>query len=229
MFVRVTACAIVSLFAATGVSARAQTSNGEVALTRATPRPTFAGRPIREVNNDQALAYARDLHFDSTALASDAKTVASPTGEAVRLAIAPEIGSAALSTRELAEGRIISRVWSDGTLPGLGLVSGMNYLWVNQEGGQWRVLTIGADGVRRADRPLILHWQSEAGQRPVTRIVGRPGVVTLLWGICGTHCCGDSSLSREANTFPVNRAVDSMLTSVHAAVRRAEAIPVEPR
>ena len=182
---------------------------------RPTPAPPFAGKPIASVSNNDVVAYAKTLQFDSTAPGADTITINTPTGDTIRLQASPEVGAAALSDSEVAAGRIIARIHSNLAFGPLGASVGTTYYWVEGAGENARGVMIPEDSLgRRFNRPLLLRRHGSPKYLATSRFLSfdSEGMrIFLINTRCGSWCCSFTS-DFVTGSLP---QVDSALTEMH--------------
>jgi hypothetical protein len=172
----------------------------------ATPGPTsFQAADIRTtpIATIQKFVYAQ-LQFDSI-LGADSEPVDFRQGQigtktAKRARIEPETRSYLLTRRELGEGRFIGRIYSDDTVPSLGLGPWWAWWWVDSSAtGHWRSVLIPQAGTPPYPVPLDSLEVEDHGGRRFTQALARFQVVSVntphgdppviaSWGTC-TGCC----------------------------------------
>jgi len=166
---------------------------------RATPAPSFRTL-VDSTSRAALLAYAHGLQFDSTSYGADAQYVTLRRGGRIVLgaflAVAPEIGAAALTDQEVAQGRILSRLKVSAAAPGFSLASGVYYVWVDSTGGSYRALIVPeAAGVRVwhasvRPEPDGLPGGAQFGAAVVRIVTTEAEGFRLLNDACGVRCCG---------------------------------------
>ncbi len=126
----------------------------------ATQAPLFA-QGVEAVPRESVIAYGRRLTFDTSHAASDAQHLVTRRAGQLLIGpyarIAPEAGSHRLTRANLASGRVIARIDSDGPYPERGIPQGVSYLWVDSGAGGWRSIVVPeAVDQPMAEKPLLL-------------------------------------------------------------------------
>jgi len=107
--------------------------------------------------------------------------------------IEPESSSYHLDDRQLAQGRVIARIWSESTYTKLGLERGWNWWWVDKKGGfhdtPWRSVYIAPSG-HTTVQPMYLrsHPRGYTWQQAIARFLWSD-TDDGTWGTCGAKCC----------------------------------------
>jgi hypothetical protein len=170
------------------------------------PKPTFPAESVLTVSLDSIKAYAFKLQFDTTPGAADALPVDFKrreigTERAPVIRIQPETASYQLKEEELAQGRIIARLWSEAEVPKLGLGPRWTWWWVDKKGpgGSWRSVFI-AESEKPAYRIALrdtfelmephYSWRQAIARFWVVKVASPQGdpVWVESWGTCG-GCC----------------------------------------
>lgn len=183
------------------------------ARTTRTPAPGFRGMPISAVPRGDIIRYAESLAYASDPAVADSQPLlvppATPGGPPTLgpwARIEAMVGTPVLTRAELAAGRIIGRITSEGTYADLGLERGVHYLWVQRyAAGAWEAYMIPRDAVRPITR-LPFNVQTEP---PGARMAAYRGVPRARWyyainpGSAGWfNCDGDCCIvcSRSTRT-----------------------------
>lgn len=166
---------------------------------RPTPAPGFRTL-VDATPPTELLAYAHGLQFDSTSVAAEAQYVALRRGRGLVLgpfvAVAPEIGAAALTNQEVVQGRIVSRLKVSGTAPGFRLPAGVSYVWVDSTAQGFRALivpeTVGARILRVSvqPQPYGLPAGAQLGAAVARIVTTEAGGTRFVCNPCGVKCCG---------------------------------------
>jgi hypothetical protein len=179
---------------------------------RPIPAPRFGGRPITAVTRREIIEYADGLTFASDPALSDSQPLLFPPnpGGGQLPIVGPwakneaEIGLPSLSRADLAAGRIIARISSDGDYFDLGLARGVHYVWVERAAsGRWTAYMIPRDGARQMT-PLTftIHPYDEAARSPAFRYLpAAKWFYTRNPGSAGWWNCGDCCAACDASYF----------------------------
>jgi hypothetical protein len=168
------------------------------------PEPGFRAESVETVSFDRIQKYAADLRFDPVLGAADELLVDFErsrvgTERAQKVRIEPERESYRLSRPELAQGRIIARLWSEVEVPKLGLGPRWTWWWVDSSGGRWRSVFI-AESEKPAYRIALQNrfelmephysWRQAIARFWVVKVASPQGdpVWVESWGTCG-GCC----------------------------------------
>lgn len=118
------------------------------AQVQASAAPSFQA-PIDSLPRDSIIAYGRRLTFDTSHAGSDAQHLVARRGGRLVVGpfarIAPEDRLHRLRRADLAAGRIVARIDSDGAYPERGIAAGVNYLWVDSTASGWRSVVVPED------------------------------------------------------------------------------------
>jgi hypothetical protein len=107
--------------------------------------------------------------------------------------IEPEVGSYLLEEEQLAEGRVIARIWSESRYEKLGLEPGWTWWWVDRRGKfgdtPWRSVYIAPSG-RTSVQPMYLrsHGPGYRWKQAIARFLWSDSD-EATWGTCGGKCC----------------------------------------
>ena len=185
---------------------RRQLISSTIALAATTWACAYRTRPAEfgPAGVDQAsiasiLAYAGSLRFNSVLGAADSQRLAIRTPAGLSFGplakIEPEEGSHRLRDGELAEGRVIARIWSESAYSKLGLGPGWTYWWVDRQGrgGTWRSVFVAADlNTRHVDSLEITeHGSGYRWRQAIARFIWRDSD-DGSWGTCGSNRCCSS-------------------------------------
>jgi hypothetical protein len=167
-------------------------------------QPGFRAESIETVSFDRIQKYAAGLQFDPVPGAADELLVDLErrrvgTERAQKVRIEPERESYRLLRNELAQGRIIARIWSDVEVPKLGLGPRWTWWWVDSSGGRWRSVFIAESekpGYRIALRDTFelmdrhYRWRQAIARFWVVKVAAPQGdpIWVEAWGTCG-GCC----------------------------------------
>jgi hypothetical protein len=170
-----------------------------VGLTRTSPEPLKAAAPSFNAQNvlitdiGTIRNYASQLHFDSVAGAADARVVDFDEGRSGKnraspARIEPEESSHLLSEEELAQGRIIARIFTKAQYPDAGVGPGWTWWWVdrNGAGGTWRSIYISEGLNSKVIFPLKLtHHKGYYWKQALARFT-----TSSQWSTCSiSGCC----------------------------------------
>lgn len=158
------------------------------------PPPPFSG-PLESVPRNRILEYVARLQFVRDPHLADEQPLIYPAAspQTARVGpiarIEPELRSRRFTRSQLAAGRIIARIISDGAFEPLGIRRGIQYLWVDSAGGRWRAAMIPASG----DEPVIL----DLALGPLAHLTDAPAATwvydaragTYANATCGSMCC----------------------------------------
>jgi len=136
----------------------------------ATAAPGFT-QQIEAVPRESIVAYGRRLSFDTSHAGSDAQhLVARRAGRLVTgpyARIAPEASSHRLARGDLARGRVVARIDSEGPYLERGIPTGVSYVWIDSSASGWRSVLVPEDVTQpMAEKPLRLvrHTRSQPVQ-----------------------------------------------------------------
>lgn len=181
---------------------------------RPTPPPPWAGKSIDSISTSQVVAYANTLQFDSVRPADDTLTVHTPAGDTIHLQASPEIGTLALTDKDVAQGRILGRIQSSAAFAPLGVAQGTTYFWVSGSGDRAQVVMIPADSLApRVTRPLAVGHHPLHMKVSTARFleIGSEGTVVFLINFrCSDICCNLASDYRESDAPKVDSALKDM-------------------
>ena len=157
------------------------------------PATSFTGSTVLTISVDSIRSYADLLTFDRTPGAADRQLVDFKkgrigTGDSAR--IEPEQGSYLLQLTDLAQGRIIARIWSAVANDSLGIGKGYTWWWVDHSGagGKWRSVFIPQDTTTAKRRAWGLRFEDDPHywRQAIARFrFGSPP----FWATCGSRCC----------------------------------------
>jgi hypothetical protein len=159
---------------------------------------------IASVPRSDVVRYAESLQYASDPAVADSQPLlvppAAPGGTPTLgpwARIEAMVGTPGLDRTQLARGRIIGRVTSNGAYPELGLERGVHYVWVQQDAaGQWEAHMIPRDAARATTRlPFNVQMEPPRSRMPAYRGVPRarwyyainPG--SAGWFNCDGDCC----------------------------------------
>jgi hypothetical protein len=168
------------------------------------PEPGFPAESVETVSFDRIQKYAAGLRFDSVRGAADELLIDFErrrvgTERAQKIKIEPETESYRLSEKELPQGRIIARLWSDVEVPTLGLGPRWTWWWVDSIGGRWRSVFIPESGkpksrVALPDTLEVMNrhygWRQAIARFWVVKVASPQGdpIWVEAWGTCGSCC-----------------------------------------
>jgi hypothetical protein len=169
------------------------------------PEPDFPAESVETVAFNRVQKYAAGLRFDSVPGAADELLIDVErrrvgTERAQKIRIEPEHESYRLSEKELTQGRIIARLWSDVEAPTLGLGPRWTWWWVDNHGpgGSWRSVFVPESGkgsrVARSDTLELMNphyrWRQAIARFWVVKVAAPQGdpIWVQAWGTCG-GCC----------------------------------------
>lgn len=173
-----------------------------VGLTRVpepqkTAAPDFSGRNVLITDIAAIRAYASKLHFDSVPGAADLQVVdfnreAFDPNRASLARIEPEEGSYRLSESELAQGRIIARIFTNASYPDAGVGPGWTWWWVdrNGPGGTWQSIYISEGLNSKVAFPLtITRHEGYEWKQSLARLKNGS-----QWSTCSRSACCQKQL-----------------------------------
>ena len=112
-------------------SRRAKDSN--VLVVSYAPAPVWATRDIHEVPLGTILDYAVEVVQYDKDRARSMTLDRNSLGQSPFVTVSPAEGAWGMSPGTLSEGHIVAKIQSDGDYAGLGLASGLNFLWVGND------------------------------------------------------------------------------------------------
>jgi len=97
------------------------------------PAPSFAKLDIHEVPLGTILDYAVEVVEYDQSRANGTSLPRNSRGQGPFVTVTPAEGVWGMTSATMGEGHIVARIESDGDYLDLGLVSGLNYLWVGKD------------------------------------------------------------------------------------------------